>query len=233
MGTLTEKVTENDNEKILSEKENDYTYTKEEKEKNKVQKRLTVVTEGGIHSIEYLNNNLVFPNTVIIHPNKLRSILPFMDENDVIFLIIKGLTDFNMMDVYAMLRDIKDIEQSGVDIYVMSNVPLGNIELPYYEYQGDLFEGTVRRVIKTKQYKLNYKGEEITKETPKEERQEATGNIIAHKMYEFNNPRVKIGIHGEEEKVDEQVRFYDEKKLLNDIIIVDRFANRKVIKGLE
>lgn len=196
-------------------------------ENKKQERRLTVVTEGGIHAVEYLNNRGIYPNTVIIDSKKLNNSIPYLTANDDVYLIIKGLTDFNMLDIYGIMREIEGVEEKGFNIYVLSNVPLGNVKLPYYEYTGDLLDGQVKRVLNGKDIFLNEKCEPITKETSKKDKVSAKTNVIARQMLVYNNPRVKIDIHGvddtEETKTLKQM---EDDSIASKIINVDRFKNK-------
>ena len=53
--------------------------------------RLILICEGGIHTVEYLQRNGIFPGALVIEPNRFKDMTPYLTKEDEILLIIKGL----------------------------------------------------------------------------------------------------------------------------------------------
>jgi hypothetical protein len=108
--------------------------------------RLILICEGGAHTVEYFHKNGVFPGAVVLVATKFREMVPYLTKDDEVLVVIKGLTDFSMAEIYALLNDIEESRDKLKGITVMSNINLGKISSPYYLYSGDLFYGTVKEV---------------------------------------------------------------------------------------
>ena len=52
--------------------------------------RLIVICEGGVHTVEYLHRNGVYPGAMLIEPGKFQEISPYLTKDDDILLLIKG-----------------------------------------------------------------------------------------------------------------------------------------------
>lgn len=107
---------------------------------------LVLITEGGGHMVDYMIANGVYPHRVVLAPDKFREIAPYLKSEDEVLVVIKGLTDFTLMEIYALLNDLESFRDKLARITVMSNMDLGKISTPYYLYKGDLFYGTVKEV---------------------------------------------------------------------------------------
>lgn len=149
---------------------------------------LTIITEGGRHMIAYLLANNVKADTFILETVKFQEFLPYTTKDDKILLIIKGLTDFTMVEIYNIVNKILEVEEAKKNLVIMSNIDLGRIQVPYYLYSGDLFYGNVELVDGGKKYKLDTQGQ-IRKDTE-------SGNIfdkIARKQVdEINKNKTRI-----------------------------------------
>ena len=113
-------------------------------------RRLTVVTEGGAHSFEYFVNNGVLPSSILFSAVKFKEVAPYLSSDDVILVVIKGLTDFSLAEVYGLIDDLEIVRSKVAEITIVSNVDLGYIESPYYLYKGDLFYGKMTEMSKGK-----------------------------------------------------------------------------------
>lgn len=120
---------------------------------------LIVICEGGAHTVEYLHNNGVFPGAVVLEPNKFKEMVPYLSSEDEILLIIKGLTDFTMVDIYSLLSKFEEHNEKVKSITILSNIMLGVIPYDYYYYKNDLFYGDVWRVSDNRLYDIDDSGE--------------------------------------------------------------------------
>ena len=120
--------------------------------------RLIVICEGGVHTVEYLQRNGVFPAAMVLEPKKFQDMSPYLTIDDDILLIISGLTDFTMSDIYNLLSQFKEYENRFKRVTILTNIPLGVIPYDYYLYSGDLFYGSVIKVSNNKKYELDSNG---------------------------------------------------------------------------
>lgn len=109
-------------------------------------RRLVLITEGDAHTVEYFHHNGVYPGVVVFSPTKFKELLPYLSNKDDVLVVIKGLTDFNLSEIYTLLDDLLDIEERLYAVNVVSNVDLGVTPLPYFFYEGDLFYGNYQKV---------------------------------------------------------------------------------------
>ena len=150
---------------------------------------LIVISEGGVHTLEYLHRNGVFPHVYVLKPSYFEEVIPYLSENDTILFIINGLTDFTLSEVYNFLNTLKGVKDDVKNIVVMSNIYLGvNFDFDYYLYQGDLFYSKVKEV----------KGGKIVEEkdkskTKNKKEKEVVKNEIMFSFKEFdNNTNIKL-----------------------------------------
>lgn len=210
-----------------------------------IQETLTIATEGGRHMIAYLLANGVKADTYVLEPVKLKQFVPYINNNSHLLLIIKGLTDFTIADIYNM---IEYIGQGGVpleNVNILSNIDLGDIGISYYFYTGDLFWGDVFLVDKNKKrHKLTVDGK-IAKELDKEktfidkiakkevereqskQKKRTRHNPIMHKYTRFTVdrelPKDRMYIYDREKEIET----VNEDTLLEHITEVDLFTNNK------
>lgn len=105
--------------------------------------KLYIICEGGVHTLEYINNNGIYPHKLILDLDSFNTkIAPYIAEHDKILFIIKGLTDFTLTGIYAVVRDIEKIRPTYEGVTICSNMPLGVVSFPYYLYSGDLMYST-------------------------------------------------------------------------------------------
>lgn len=114
------------------------------------EKNLTLVCEGQVHTVEYMHKNRVYPKTVVFDCSKFKEIAPYLGKSDDILAVINSATDFSLSMIYALLRDLGNIESKVASITILSNIDLGKILTPYYLYKGDLFYGDVSEIVKGK-----------------------------------------------------------------------------------
>ena len=120
--------------------------------------RLIVICEGGLHTVEYLQRNGVYPAAMVIEPSKFQDMSPYLSKDDDILLIIKGLTDFTMASVYGLLNKFKEYQEKYKRVTIMTNIPLGNVDFDYYLYEGDIFYGNVQLVSGKKKVDIDVNG---------------------------------------------------------------------------
>lgn len=121
-----------------------------------MEERLLVVTEGGLPMVEYLERNDLHATQLFLSPSKFKELAPYLGENDEILVIIKGLTDFTMAEVYSLFKDLELCQLKVKSINIFSNVLLGKVNLLYYLYEGDLFyPRELKQVRKMKVYDID------------------------------------------------------------------------------
>lgn len=165
--------------------------------------KLIVICEGGIHTVEYLQKNGVFPSAMVLEPPKFQEMSPYLTKDDDILLIIKGLTDFTMASVYALLAKFKEYQNKYKRVTILSNIPLGNIDFDYYLYSGDIFYGNVQKIVNKKKYDLDTNGNIIENQKKsflsgsKNKFEKAVGrNPIMFQFKKYNNKKVRLMIYG-------------------------------------
>lgn len=164
--------------------------------------RLIVICEGGVHTVEYLHRNGVFPSAMVIEPNKFQEMSPYLTKDDDVLLIIKGLTDFTMSSIYGLMAKFKEYESKYKRVTILTNIPLGAVPYEYYLYSGDLFHGEVKKVINKKIFDLDSNGnvKEVQKKLSfskkKKETDENSKNPIIHQFKKYNDKKTKIMIYG-------------------------------------
>ena len=100
--------------------------------------------------IEYFHHNAVFPAAAILSPMKFKQVAPYLTKDDEILIVIKGLTDFKLSEVYQLFKDLDEYKEKLGKITILSNVHLGVVPYVYYLYEGDLFYGSLKRVERGK-----------------------------------------------------------------------------------
>ena len=163
--------------------------------------RLIVICEGGLHTVEYLQRNGVYPAAMVIEPSKFQDMSPYLSEDDDILLIIKGLTDFTMASVYGLLNKFKEYQEKYKRVTIMTNIPLGNVDFDYYLYEGDIFYGNVQLVSGKKKVDIDVNGGLM--DAQKKSLFSKGGpvkavnfNPIMYQYRRYNNKRVKLMIYG-------------------------------------
>ena len=114
--------------------------------------RLILICEGDAHTVEYFHNNGVYPGAVVFTATRFREMSPYLTKDDEVLVVLKGLTDFTMAEVYALIGDLEEKRHDLKSATVMSNLNLGKIDAEYYKYTGDLFYGGVVRHSEGKVY---------------------------------------------------------------------------------
>lgn len=174
--------------------------------------KLIVVCEGGIHTVEYLHRNGVYPHALVLAPDKIPEMLPYMSKDDEVMVLVKGLTDFTMSDVYAMLSKLYENSGKVKRVMLMSNIEVGVVPYPYYLYEGDLFHGTVKVVKDRKQYTLE--GKKVGRKGDKE--QQDGGNLVMQKMQEkYGDRSVNLKIYGKLKREKPVAQALDVERVVN------------------
>lgn len=192
--------------------------------------RLVTILEGGVFTLEYLHGNGVFPEIVVTDPSKFRELVPYLDEEDEILLIVKGLTDFTVSEIYAIIEDFESLGDSVKSLCILSNIDLGMLDYEYFLYSGDLFYSTsVMRVLKGKKTPLD---EEVKGKSKKKEKSSDTLSIggdtnptngVAARYLVYSKRDVKVTIHdapAKEQEVDINAEY-----VLSKLVKVDLFEN--------
>lgn len=199
--------------------------------------RLVLICEGGAHTVEYFHRNKVYPAVIVMETSKFREMSPYLTKNDEILVVIKGLTDFTMAGIYSLLNDLEEARDRLHDVTIMSNVDLGKISTPYYLYSGDLFYGTVKKVMNGKIYEidgnaessstpskgLKLKKKEKASEHKKKEVNTPSINVVISRYKKYNKRDIKFTIYGTNEK--EVQSMYEEDEIAKKVVNVNLFPN--------
>ena len=188
--------------------------------------RLIVICEGGVHTVEYLQRNGVFPAAMVLEPKKFQDMSPYLTKDDDILLIISGLTDFTMSDIYNFLSKFKEYDNRFKRVTILTNIPLGVIPYDYYLYSGDLFYGSVIKVSNNKKYELDSNGNVETQKksffSKKSEEVVENKNPITFQFKKYNDRKVKLMIYGKRDKeIVETISHYEYE---DKIKVVDLFS---------
>ena len=188
--------------------------------------RLIVICEGGVHTVEYLQRNGVFPAAMVLEPKKFQDMSPYLTKDDDILLIISGLTDFTMSDIYNLLSKFKEYENRFKRVTILTNIPLGVIPYDYYLYSGDLFYGSVIKVSNNKKYELDSNGNVETQKksffSKRSEEVVENKNPISFQFKKYNDRKVKLMIYGKRDKeIVETISHYEYE---DKIKVVDLFS---------
>lgn len=189
-------------------------------------KRFILICEGGPHTIEYMINNGVIPNSIILDTSKFNEILPYLSVEDDILLLIKGLTDFTLTDIYGLINVFKQNSSKLGRVTILSNINLGKVDLDYYFYTGDLFYGSVYKVVNGKRIVIN--DEDKGRETKTEEKglrglfkkekrtdknqnkpDKFAKNAVANAYKVYNCKDVKVQIYSKDKKAVESPKSKD------------------------
>lgn len=204
--------------------------------------RLVLICEGGAHTVEYFHKNGVYPSAVVFNATKYREMIPYLTENDEVLVLVKGLTDFTLQDIYAMLNDILDTGRKLKSVTVMSNIHLGKIPSPYYLYSGDLFYGEVKKVENNKVMDLTPEDiyieesegsnevEKVSKNKKNVKSKSMQGdkrsiNGVIKRYTKYNKRNTKITIYGSNVREVESTEEVDE--IVDKLIKVDLFNKSK------
>jgi hypothetical protein len=139
---------------------------------------------------------------MVIEPNKFQEMSPYLTKDDDILLIIKGLTDFTMASVYALLTKFKEYQNKYKRVTILSNIPLGSIDFDYYLYSGDIFYGNVQKIVNKKKYDIDTNGNIIENQKKsflgqKNKFEKAEGrNPIMFQFKKYNDKKVRLMIYG-------------------------------------
>lgn len=198
--------------------------------------RLIVICEGGVHTVEYLHRNGVYPGAMLIEPGKFQEISPYLTKDDDILLIIKGLTDFTMTSIYGLLAKFDEYKNKFKRVTILTNIPLGAVSYEYYLYTGDLFFGSVKKVVNKKVYDLDVNGNIVENQkkftfNKKKDNYKLEYNPIMAQFKKYNNKRVRIMIYGKMSMTEPNISTaleYEEK-----VKVVDLYNKENKNKNVE
>ncbi len=159
---------------------------------------LTLICDGQIHTLQYLHNNGVFPKSIVLEHTKLRELVPYLTDEDELLILVNGLTDFTMSSLYSFIQTAEELRDKLKGITILSNIPLGVVDFDYYLYSGDLFYGTVKKVIDNKVYDLDENGNLLENRRGKLKVREIDEgkNPISFRFKKFNDNTVKLMVYG-------------------------------------
>ena len=107
--------------------------------------RLTVLSED-IDIVPYLHKNGLYPNEVVFTTNDLSTKLSFLDENDVILVIVHGFSRFTLTELLSLIHMFSESVENGATFKILSDVlfksPDAHVPgIEFVLYKGDLFFG--------------------------------------------------------------------------------------------
>lgn len=102
---------------------------------------LYVITES-IQSIEYLNNNGIYPDSYMVSPESIKEVTPYLCEDDYVLVLIQGLTDWTLLRASSLLSDLHESALEKSKLIVISNTDLGVLKHEYIWAKGDPVYGT-------------------------------------------------------------------------------------------
>lgn len=138
-------------------------------------KKLYVISEGGLHTLEYLVRRGIYPDYYFIEPLDMKKYIPYIKEEDDVLVLVNGLTDFSLVDLYTIINDLL-ISNLKMSITVMSTVKLIKFPVTYYRYTGDLFYSKVYGVSNEKRVELD------SGETKKKGQKETKSDLVINKV---------------------------------------------------
>lgn len=173
--------------------------------------QLIVISEGDMHMLKYLRANGLRPKSFVTNCSKFKELKPYISSNDTLLVIIKGFTDFTISEVYALMNDIEDVRGKLRAVVVVSNINLGNVPFEYYLYEGDLFYGSMKHVVRGKTYDivLDDADTDVTIDTVKKKKVKAPKdkenkpveiNPVMQTFKHFNDNSLKVSYYGVEVK---------------------------------
>ena len=198
---------------------------------------LIVISEGDFHMLKYLRANGVSPKSFVTNCVKFRELKPYISNDDTLLVIIKGFTDFTMLDVYALMNDIETVKSKIKRVVVMSNVDLGNVKFEYYRYYGDLFYGSVKHIIGGKEVDTSkVTGDSEGSLSKKKKKKKGVDiksvnsvvNPVMESFKEFNDMKIKVSYYGVQPRTNEN--YYSDKLDRNRIVEVDLFKNKDSVE---
>lgn len=200
---------------------------------SEVEDRLVVICEGGVHMVEYLHRNEIFPHLVVFRPQYFREMIPYLTEKDEVLVIVKGLTDFSMNDVYTLINDIEELGQSLKSVRLVSDVWLGKIPFKYFLYHGDLCYGKMELIENGNKKEVTIDNKKIkTKKTNKKEydNDRNTPTLVSKNAlflrYSLYNQRVKFRIY-DKPKDGKISEYIDYDITVNKLLNVNLYAQQK------
>ena len=107
--------------------------------------RLLVLSED-IDIVPYLNRNGLYPNDVLFTTNELCDQLSFLDEDDMVLVIIHGFSRFTLAEMLSMMHSFSESVKNGATFKILSDVLFKSPDahtpgIEFIQYKGDLFFG--------------------------------------------------------------------------------------------
>jgi hypothetical protein len=188
-----------------------------------MEENLTIICEGGVHTIEYIHQHHIFPQKVLLKPLKFDDIVPYLSKQEEILVIIRGLTDFTIAEIYVLMEKLEENQEQISKITILSNLKLGEIKYDYYLYSGDLFYGEIKFVSNNETYEITPEGEPILDQgrfSKTKTHKEGMKNPIMVNFTKFNDRKTKLGLYGKDKKEDKK-EIHEEYS--DKIVMVDFF----------
>jgi hypothetical protein len=159
-----------------------------------------LICEGGIHTVAYFHGHNVYPDKVIFDTRKVRDYVPYFDAEDDILILIHGLIQWSMSEVFALMHDVSGAVNFK-SLRVLSDIDFKKTPIPYEKYSGDLFTATTKeKNSKGKIVEVGlmdaYLGYNVVKNKPdileKEVAEEEENEITAKRKTDFEELSARI-----------------------------------------
>lgn len=103
---------------------------------------LFLVTDGGIHTADYLWTHGVHPKSITFNCDQLLEDITYGDEEtDIVLFVIHSCTTIRLGEAYVIIEELLNAANIK-DFVVMSNIPLNTKRfkppIQYYYYEGDI-----------------------------------------------------------------------------------------------
>lgn len=103
---------------------------------------LFLVTDGGIHTADYLWTHGVRPKSITFNRDQLLEDITYGDEEtDIVLFVVHGCTTIRLGEVYVIIEELLNAANIK-DFVVMSNIPLSTKRfkppIQYHYYEGDI-----------------------------------------------------------------------------------------------
>ena len=103
---------------------------------------LYLITDGGIHTADYLWTHGVHPKSITFNRDQLLEDITYGDEEtDIVLFVIHGCTTIRLGEAYVIIEELLNAANIK-DFVVMSNIPLSTKRfkppIQYHYYEGDI-----------------------------------------------------------------------------------------------
>lgn len=116
---------------------------------------LYLITES-LQAVEYLNGHGVYPDSYMVVPESIGEVTPYLSQDDKVLVLTQGLTDWTMLRLKTLLKDLEDCAVPSESIIKISTIELEGLGSDYILVQGDLFNGKFVNIEKNGKWGKEY-----------------------------------------------------------------------------